>query len=448
MSLEQEIREFMFQEGVEEDMLGFAGPGRFDGPPSLDPTYILDSAKSIICFALPYAAEPIYDYFSKKTPLRHNIQLYKGNMKVMVIGRRLAEFLQSKGYNAKAVASNVVYRKGLNTLDNFQPDFSHRYGAYVTGIAAPGISGNAMTKRYGAAVWLATVVTDAVLESSPTMDPRHFVDHMCQGCMVCGDCCPTGMFLMDEEEYSLINGELWPRGKKKQAMMCSLGCGGYHALHHEKEWTTWTKQWIPAFEKEKPDPEKHNMLFQLLRATTVSADSGLRGAPMLAFYSDIEGKYEKYVEDSELLPAYEDLEGETEGEKIRSFANHLSKIMGYPVYDPLGAVCENCAAVCGGSIEENKKRYNMLKNGGLVTYTDGNEPLIVDSYEKAVAQRKAYKYKTPRFTWFKNQKILSGSFSKYMGFPDFKSKRQGKAYFKKLNQRLRAEGKPEYPPFK
>jgi hypothetical protein len=37
MSLEQEIKDFMKSLGI--DVVGLAGPGRFDGPPSLDPDY-------------------------------------------------------------------------------------------------------------------------------------------------------------------------------------------------------------------------------------------------------------------------------------------------------------------------------------------------------------------------------------------------------------------------
>jgi len=447
LTLEQEIREFMYQEGIEEDMMGFAGPGRFDGPPSLDPTYVLKGAKSIISYAMPYAAEPIYDYLSKKTPLPHTIQLYKGNLKMMAIGRHLAEFLKAKGYRAKGVGANAIYRV-MNNMNNMAPDFSHRYGAYVSGVAAPGLSGNAMTKRYGGAVWLGTVITDAVLESSPTMDPCHFIDHRCQGCLVCGDSCPTNMFLMDELEYSLINGELWPRGKKRQGAICAVSCGGQHALSHDKKWTNWSKEWVPTFVKEKPDPKKHNVVFELIRGIIKSPDYGFRTSPYLKFYADAEGKYdEELASDSELFPYYEDLEGETEGEKLKSFANHMSKIFGHPVYDPLGIQCEQCSAVCAGSNEENKKRYNMLINSGFVTYTEGNEPLIVDTFEEAVAQRKAYKYKVPPFTWIRAQLTAAPFLSKFFGIPDWEAIRKGKEYFKKLNARLREEGKPEYPPF-
>jgi hypothetical protein len=49
--IEQDIRSFLKNQGV--DVIGMAGPERLDGPPSLDPTYTMRGAKSIISFALP-----------------------------------------------------------------------------------------------------------------------------------------------------------------------------------------------------------------------------------------------------------------------------------------------------------------------------------------------------------------------------------------------------------
>ena len=56
MSLEQEIKEFVNSLGI--DVVGVAGPGRFDGPPSLDPNYILKGGKSVITFAIPFDVPP------------------------------------------------------------------------------------------------------------------------------------------------------------------------------------------------------------------------------------------------------------------------------------------------------------------------------------------------------------------------------------------------------
>ena len=45
-NVEAKIKDFVRDQGV--DVVGLAGPDRLDGPPSLDPTYTLRGAKSIV----------------------------------------------------------------------------------------------------------------------------------------------------------------------------------------------------------------------------------------------------------------------------------------------------------------------------------------------------------------------------------------------------------------
>ena len=108
----------------------------------------------------------IYDFLSKKTPVTHNTDQLIGNQKIHHIAKRLADYLNELGYRARAVPTNNNYRRSLDVYST-HPDFSHRFGAIVSGIAGQGMSGNVMTKEYGAAVYLSTVVTDAVLKSDP-----------------------------------------------------------------------------------------------------------------------------------------------------------------------------------------------------------------------------------------------------------------------------------------
>ena len=68
--IEENIRSFLKNQGVQ--VIGMAGPERLDGPPSLDPTYTMRGAKSIVCFAMPTNVSAIYDFLSKKTPVTHN----------------------------------------------------------------------------------------------------------------------------------------------------------------------------------------------------------------------------------------------------------------------------------------------------------------------------------------------------------------------------------------
>jgi epoxyqueuosine reductase QueG len=130
--------------------MGLAGPERLDGPPSLDPAYTMSGAKSIISFAMPMNVDAIYDFLSKKTPVTHNTDQLIGNQKIHHIAKRLADYLNDRGCRALAIPTNNNYRRSLDVYST-HPDFSHRFGAIVSGIAGQGMSGNVMTKEYGAA---------------------------------------------------------------------------------------------------------------------------------------------------------------------------------------------------------------------------------------------------------------------------------------------------------
>ncbi len=51
--LEQKIRDFVKEQGIA--LVGLAGPDRLAGPPSLDPTYTMKGAKSIVSLVVPIA---------------------------------------------------------------------------------------------------------------------------------------------------------------------------------------------------------------------------------------------------------------------------------------------------------------------------------------------------------------------------------------------------------
>jgi len=71
-NMEVKIKEFVNEAGV--GLVGIAGEGRFDGPPSLDPTYALHGARAIISMALPMNVPAIYDFLSKKSHGPHNLE--------------------------------------------------------------------------------------------------------------------------------------------------------------------------------------------------------------------------------------------------------------------------------------------------------------------------------------------------------------------------------------
>ena len=147
-------------------------------------------------FALPLDVQAIYDFLGKKSSIPHNLDQNRVHQRALHAGLKLSKFLESKGYKATIDSPNIKWRGTLNPF-GYTPPFSHRYASYVTGIAAPGLSGNAVTKEYGASVVLASVFTNAELESDPMMDPREIYDNVCQKCMACAASCPTYIFLAD-----------------------------------------------------------------------------------------------------------------------------------------------------------------------------------------------------------------------------------------------------------
>jgi len=91
--LKQRIKSFVKDQGVE--VVGMAGPGHLDGPPSLDPTYTMKGARSLVSMALPMSVEAIYDFLGKKSPTPHALDQTKMNQRMYRISTSLANYLRS-----------------------------------------------------------------------------------------------------------------------------------------------------------------------------------------------------------------------------------------------------------------------------------------------------------------------------------------------------------------
>ncbi len=435
MSLEQEIKDFMKSLGI--DVVGIAGPGRFDGPPSLDPDYVMKGAKSVISYGIPFDVEHIYAYLGRKTAIPHNIDQYRVHQRVIWAAIKLKKFLEDKGHRAAFIEPNGGYRKDPKSTLAITPKFSHRYASYVSGLASPGISGSAVTREYGGAVCLNTVVTDAELTGDPMLPPRHYFDGLCQDCMACKSVCPPKMFMSTEEEYSLINGELYPRGRKRDVNLCAVSCGGLHAVSADKTWSNWGKGWIDSWTGVEPDPEKQNIFKEMVTMFGFNKDLSARISPLKLLVQDA---YEEgYFEESGPFPSYEDLEGETEGQKLRSFADAIEPIVGNAIADPLALTCNQCNLVCGPNAEESKKRAKMIHVGGILSFKENNEPCFTQDFDEAVERRKKSPYKIKKQVEKESLKLRLELLVKGFGI-DFHTIFKGRQYEKKLNKVLAEEG--------
>jgi ferredoxin len=386
-NIEEKIRSFLKNQGAQ--VIGMAGPERLDGPPSLDPAYTMRGAKSIICFALPMDVDAIYDFLSKKTPVTHNTDQLIGNQKIHHIAKRLADYLRELGCRARAVPTNNNYRRSLDVYST-HPDFSHRFGAIVSGIAGQGMSGNVMTKEYGAAVYLSTVVTDAVLKSDPLLPPRYFIDQYCKKCLICDKACPAKMFEMDKEEYVLLNGELHPRGKRRSIDLCNASCFGLHSLSPDKKFSSWGRHWISSWVGREPKPEKENIRKKLLIKGGSVGDSTVRYKLIRSIGCELHP--EEWIDDWKIVRRYEDLpHDELEQRKIQS--GLIKKYLGISIEDPNVLTCGQCALVCGPTIQESAKRLKLLKEGGIVVPGKDGRTVVVKTFEEARKIREQYPFR-------------------------------------------------------
>jgi len=428
--LEEDIRNFLKNQGV--GVIGIAGPERFDGPPSLDPAYTMRGAKSIICFAMPMDVNAIYDFLSKKTPVTHNTDQLIMNQKIHHIAGRLGDYLGKLGHRARPVPTNNTYRRSLDVYST-HPSFSHRFGAIVSGIGGQGMSGNVMTKEYGAAVYLSTVVTDAVLKSDPMLEPKYFINQYCKKCLICDKACPAKMFEMEKEEYVLLNGELHPRGKRRSIDLCNASCFGLHSLSPDKKFSSWGRHWISSWVGKEPDPGKENIRKKLLVKGASVGDSTVRYKLIHSIGSKLHP--EEWIDQWKIVKRYEDLpQDELEQRKVQ--AGLIKKYLGISIEDPNVLTCGQCALVCGPDIKESAKRLKLLREGGIVVQGKDSRTIVVKDFEDALKIRKQYPFRISRL------RMLSDSFqsgvlwmSNYFGIEP-KSIFQNLIYQRKLKKEV------------
>jgi ferredoxin len=428
-SLEDRIKEFVRGQGVE--VVGVAGPDRLDGPPSLDPTYTMRGAKSIVSMALPMRVDAIYAFLSKESPTPHNLDQVLGNQRMHLASRNVVDYIRALGYRAEVVPPNNTYRRSLDTFST-RPSFSHRFGAVASGVAAQGWSGNVMIEGYGAAVYLGTVVTDALLDSDPAIPPRHFIDRYCAGCKLCAKTCVAGMFEGECEEYVLLNGELHPRGRRRGLDLCNASCFGLHALNPDREWTTWGKYWIRSWVGKHPETNRLKLRMALLTRGATTGDS----TPRYDLIRRVGSMYWP-EETRDMLPPVEDLP-EDQLEANRLLKEHAARlgVTGLErLIDPNVLTCGQCALVCGPSVSETRERYRALIEGGLVVPGEAPEEMVkAFTYEEAAAIRRKYPRRAGTFEMLKDSLQSTRLWHRYYFGIEPRSIVQGFLYHRKLKK--------------
>ncbi|MBT4521108.1 MAG: epoxyqueuosine reductase [Halieaceae bacterium] len=295
--------------------------GLSGGPPSADLTYVLESARSAISFAVALDKKSIAPYFTKED--RHFLEkeMIKANALASGIALHLSNFLNNKGHNSVPVAANLVYRDGEGDKASYQPtdevypDLAHRYLAVRSGLGHLGKSGNLITPEHGASVILGAVVSEAELVPTPPLPAQ---DNYCDECKLCLASCVSGFMDFDSETCVTLGGHEYTYSARNNFARCDLVCSGYTGLSKKGKWSTWSPG---RFEL----PEK---------------DEDLSAA-----YESITSAYSKWPE--------------TPGGRLFFYTD-----------DKLRVSCAHCQLICDPDPEVRKARMTMLKNSGVVMQTE------------------------------------------------------------------------------
>jgi len=294
------------------------------GPPSTDLSYVLPEAKSAICFALSLDQHTIEPFLSKKDHQAHNMDNTQKSLLASGIALEIANYLKQNGYPSVAQAANEEYRSDTkNGPFDELPPISHRYLAVRSGIGHFGLSGNVITKKDGAAIALASVVTEA--ELIPT-DPLAKDENYCDDCKLCIASCASGFMDPSDKTAVSMGGVEFTYSKRRSHVRCDYVCGGLAGLHKSGKWSTWSPSRFPI-----PDTDDgfKKMILEAAIAYTQ------RPAPK-------EGPYHF------LMP----------GHKIEF-------------------TCCHCMLVCHPDKEVRKKRHKMLiESGVIIQNPDGSRKAV------------------------------------------------------------------------
>ena len=305
------------------------------GPPSSDLRYVLPGARSAIVFAAPLDQGFIEPFLKKEDHHSHALNNVRTSTLASGIAFEVANFLTQIGHPSVPQAANFVYRADAqHSPKSEKPPIAHRYLAVRSGVGSFGYSGNVITKKYGAAIILGSVVT--VAELIPT-DPLLAEGNYCDECRICQAVCASGYMSQDEKVTVTLGGIDFSYCKKHDHLRCDYVCGGFTGLHRSGKWSTWSPGRFPI-------PEKDEEFRAAIRKAAKAYVK--RPKPKGGFYHF-------------LMPGY----------KIEN-------------------TCGNCQLVCHPDKEIRKRRYKMvLESGVVVQRSDGfREVVSPEEAQKRIAK--------------------------------------------------------------
>ena len=202
MSLSIELKNFLQNSGATE--VGYADITNFSPKEGLN---------SGVVFYIAYPKEIIRNMQNAPT-MEYLYELIDLNTRLDALGMACEEFLIDKGYDAYAQTKK---RLGSDFGEFNSFELPHKTIATRAGLGWIGKSALFTTLRYGSALRLSSVLTDAPLDfGEPILKSK------CGKCMICKDACPGGAISGKNWDYTLKRNEFYDDKKcEKYALVVS-----------------------------------------------------------------------------------------------------------------------------------------------------------------------------------------------------------------------------------
>jgi len=300
------------------------------GPPSVELTYVMPTARSAISFALPLDRDKIISFLKREDRLEHDRDNIRTNILISGIAFEVSNFLTRIGHKSIPVAVNAEYRTDTprGAYDELPP-ISHRYLAVRSGVGHFGLSGNVIRKKEGAAIILGSIITEAELEPTGPLPPE---DNYCDECRLCFSVCASGMMDNSEKTTVTLGGIdfTYSNSKRKTHMRCDYVCGGFTGLSKSGKWSTWSPGRLPI-------PEKDEEFMPALA----------KAVPKVLKRPHAGGGFHHFL---------------------------------YPGYRVV-QTCGQCQIICVADKDERKRRVKMIREGGVVVQNSDGSLEFVDPGE-------------------------------------------------------------------
>lgn len=189
MSLSSDLKKLLLKNGANE--VGFA---------DITDVTIIEGYNSGVVFYITYPKD-ILRRMTNAPTMEYVLKLVEMNSRLDELGMMCEEFLIDKGYNAYAQTKK---RLGHDFGANNSFELPHKTFATKSGLGWIGKSALLTTFKYGSALRLSSVLTDAPLDyGTPITESK------CGMCTCCKDACLGGAISGKEWNYKMYRNEFF-----------------------------------------------------------------------------------------------------------------------------------------------------------------------------------------------------------------------------------------------